>query len=135
MALLKFTWFDLANNEFSVVWKTMHRSQRYFFCPKVFVDISCYSAEFSKPIMFVNCDIDTVVLNTINPMKSKTRWHLFHGFTYFIYAKLISQMGNDLGECESMYRVKKVENFGLRKILGLLELSRLHWSHCISLEA
>ena len=67
---------DLTINEFLAVWKTMHRGLRYFqffgFFRLTFLWISLARVQrFQNRQKLVNREIETVVLNTINPMKSQ----------------------------------------------------------------
>ena len=86
----------------------------------------------------VNREIETVFLNTINPMNSKklvtTFLMDFSFFTHRFFGKNLrkfsSQMGNAPGVCERMYGVQKAKGFFLRELSRASELATLHWSYC-----
>ena len=82
----------------------------------------------------VNLEIETVVLNTINPMNSKklvtTFLMDFSFFTHRFFGKnlrnFFSPMGNAPGVCERMYGVQKTTSFFLRELSHASELATLH---------
>ena len=87
----------------------------------------------------VNREIETVVLNTINPMNSKKLVTTFlmdfsfftHRFFWKNLRNFVSQMGNAPGVYERMYGVQKAKSFFLRELLPASELATLHWWYCI----
>ena len=86
----------------------------------------------------VNREIETVVLNTINPMNSKKLVTTFlMDFSFFArrffrknLRNFFSPMGNAPRVYERIYGVQKAKSFFLRELSPASELATLHWSYC-----
>ena len=123
---------DLTINEFLSVWRTMHRGPRYFqffgFFRLTFLWISFARVQrFQNRQKLVNREIETVVLNTINPMIFPFS---LIGFSKKIYENLFYKRVMPLGYMKVGMWSKKPKAIFFREILYASELARLQWSHC-----
>ena len=116
--------FSICEIDFLYIFHEKYRSEKgkrnsqffVFFSFHEFANLSCYDATFSK---LVNREIETVVLNTINPMNSKKwlttfKW-IFHfsliDFSKKIFENLFHKWGTPLGYMKLTARSKKSKTY------------------------